>query len=75
MWNLPCPGIEPVSSALTGGFLTTGPQGKSLNKLIHVKCFISSVVYVLLLSRFSRVRLCNPIDGSPPGFPIPGMCM
>ena len=28
---------------------------------------------LLLLSRFSRVRLCNPIDGSPPGFPIPGI--
>ena len=25
----------------------------------------------LLLSHFSRVRLCNPIDGSPPGSPIP----
>ena len=24
-----------------------------------------------LLSRFSRVRLCNPIDGSPPGPPHP----
>ena len=27
----------------------------------------------LLLSRFSRVRLCDPIDGSPPGSPIPGI--
>ena len=27
----------------------------------------------LLLSRFSRVRLCNPIDGSPPGSPVPGI--
>ena len=27
----------------------------------------------LLLSRFSRVRLCNPIDGSPPGSPFPGI--
>ena len=23
MWNLPAPGIEPVSPALAGGFLTT----------------------------------------------------
>ena len=29
MWNLPRPGIEPVSSALADGFLTTGPPGKS----------------------------------------------
>ena len=29
MWDLPEPGIEPVSSALAGGFLTTGLPGKS----------------------------------------------
>ena len=28
MWDLPEPGIEPVSPALAGGFLTTGPPGK-----------------------------------------------
>ena len=28
---------------------------------------------LLLLSCFSRVRLCNPIDGSPPGSAIPGI--
>ena len=28
---------------------------------------------LLLLSRFSHVRLCDPIDGSPPGFPVPGI--
>ena len=27
---------------------------------------------MLLLSRVSRVRLCDPTDGSPPGSPIPG---
>ena len=30
MWNLPGPGIEPVSPALAGGLFTTGPPGKSL---------------------------------------------
>ena len=29
MWNLPGPGIEPVSSPVAGRFLTTGPPGKS----------------------------------------------
>ena len=29
MWDLPGPGIEPVSPALAGGFLTTAPPGKS----------------------------------------------
>ena len=28
MWNLPGPGIEPESPALTGRFLTIGPPGK-----------------------------------------------
>ena len=30
MWNLPRPGIRPVTSTLAGGFLTTGPPGKSI---------------------------------------------
>ena len=29
MWYLPGPGLEPVSPALAGGFLTTAPPGKS----------------------------------------------
>ena len=28
---------------------------------------------LLLPSHFSRVRLCDPIDGSPPGSPVPGI--
>ena len=28
LWCLPRPGSEPVSAALAGGFLTTGPPGK-----------------------------------------------
>ena len=27
----------------------------------------------MLLSHFSRVRLCDPIDGSPPGSSVPGI--
>ena len=33
MWDLPGPGLEPVSPALAGGFFTTAPQGKSRNNL------------------------------------------
>ena len=29
MWDLPGPGLEPVSPALAGGFLTTVPPDKS----------------------------------------------
>ena len=39
MWDLPGPGIEPVSPTLAGGFLTTAPPGKSKTKaLLKWKC-------------------------------------
>ena len=34
MWDPPRPGIEPVSSALADGFLSTVPPGKSLTLLV-----------------------------------------
>ena len=33
MWHLPGPGLEPVSPALAGGFLTTAPPGKPLSQI------------------------------------------
>ena len=30
MWDLPRPGLESMSPALAGGFLTTAPPGKSI---------------------------------------------
>ena len=36
MWDHPTPGIEPMSLALQGGFLTTGPPGKSY--VLFFKC-------------------------------------
>ena len=38
---------------------------KKLNALI--------LLLLLLLSRFSHVRLCDSIDGRPPGSPVPGI--
>ena len=35
MWDFPRPGLEPVSSALAGGFLTTAPPGKSCYFLLY----------------------------------------
>ena len=32
-----------------------------------------NMLLLLLLSRFSHVRLCDLIDGSPPGSPVPGI--
>ena len=40
----------------------------SLQLQIHIWAFT-----LLLLSHFSCVRLCNPIDRSPPGSPVPGI--
>ena len=37
MWALPGPGLEPVSPALAGGFLTTAPPGKSLKQFLVFK--------------------------------------
>ena len=36
-------------------------------------CPYLELLLLLLLSHFSRVRLCDPIDGSPPGSPVPGI--
>ena len=44
MWDLPGPGIEPVSPALAGGLLTTGPPEKSEFLLF---CSICSVLFMV----------------------------
>ena len=37
-WDLPGPGLEPMSPALAGGLLTTAPPGKPLNGWFY-ECF------------------------------------
>ena len=46
MWDLPRPGLEPVSPALAGRFSTTAPPGKPLisvfyNNYFTIKIFLS----------------------------------
>ena len=36
MWDIPNPGIEPLSPALAGGFLTTRPPGKSFGFILAI---------------------------------------
>jgi len=63
--DLPDPGIKPVSpvsSSLAGEFFTTEPPGK-LRML--------AVAAVKLLQ--SCPTLCDPIDVSPRGSPVPGI--
>ena len=42
-------------------------------ELLETYSLFSFLLLLLLLSRISRVRLCDPIDGSPPGSPVPGI--
>ena len=59
--ELPDPRIEPVSSALAGGFLTTEPPGKPQCMYVKVKSL-------------SRVRLfCDPVDCRPPDSSVHGI--
>ena len=51
MWDLPRPGLEPMSSTLAGGFLTTGPPEKPLlfsiySKLpdVYFACFCTQTI-------------------------------
>ena len=63
--DLPNPGIEPVSPVLAGGFFTTEPSGKS--------AYIHAAAAAAAKSLQSCPTLCDPIDGSLPGSPIPGI--
>ena len=49
MWDLPGPGIKPVTPSLAGGFLTTAPPGKSPHLVLHKS---NVVLYLLSLCSF-----------------------
>ena len=51
MWDLLGPGVEPVSSALAGGFPTTGPPGESSTSLLPL---IRAFLITLYLPEKSR---------------------
>ena len=40
MWPFPGPGIEPMSSASAGRFLTTGPAGKSKSEIFQIEVYL-----------------------------------
>ena len=40
---------------------------------VRIDIYLVRYILLLPLSRFSRVRLCDPIDSSPPGSPVPGI--
>ena len=67
MWDLPRPGLEPVSPALAGRFSTTAPPGKpgpfTLNQLHLSECWTHLLItrrkFFMLLSVFPTLSLVN----------------
>ena len=41
MWDLPRPGLEPVSPALAGRFSTTAPPGKPTTLILHWQVIVT----------------------------------
>ena len=63
MWDLPGPGIEPVSLALAGRFLTTGPPWKYPHFLFSLTFFyVLWFIYVLAVDIVCSFLL-SAIDG------------
>ena len=61
MWDLPRPGLEPVSPALAGRFSTTAPPGKPLPDAFLCIYIMSLLVY-LLLSVIYQSCMCVSIN-------------
>ena len=67
MWDLPGPGLEPVSPALAGGFLTTLPPGKCLSILYPVVfptrfesfLMVLCLLFLLLQPTLELISMCN----------------
>ena len=49
MWDLPRPGLKPVSPALAGGFLTTAPPGRSLSCILKVHSLTQQLLFQVLV--------------------------
>ena len=45
MWDPPGPGLEPVSPALAGRFLTTVPPGKSFSQILKRQFLVSNKIF------------------------------
>ena len=58
-WDLPGPGREPVSPALAGGFLTTGPPGKSLRRFL-TDLIVDS--FLFFLNKTGHLYAVQPVE-------------
>ena len=59
MWDLPRPGLEPVSPALAGGFSTTAPPGKPPIYFLKI-CFWTNKLGGLWIKR--EIRFISVIE-------------
>ena len=59
MWNFPRSGIKPISPALAGGFLTTGPPGTSSGSLTYH--FFTCTLFCLCRTYFSGLYIKSVI--------------
>ena len=73
MWDLPGPGLEPMSPALAGGFLTTVPPGKPwVQVLTPIVLMVSCLKHALCDFTFgprasSVTQRAWDTEGSPEG--------
>ena len=63
MWDLPRQGLEPVSPALAGGFLTTAPPGKSLSTCFNRRYFSSKFLRGILFFKILFIYLFMAVLG------------
>ena len=56
MWDLPGPGLEPVSPALADGFLTTVPPGKTQVCPYFMTAFLFLMLLYLATKLYVGVR-------------------
>ena len=67
--DLPDPGIEPRSPTLQADALTSEPPGKIIDTRDASKVAAAAAAKSLQSCR----TLCDPIDSTPPGSPVPGI--
>ena len=57
LWNRPGPGIEPMLPALAGGFLHTGPPGKSIYSIFNTSSILPEFyIYVYIYMRYTHIH-------------------
>ena len=62
MWDLPGPGLEPMSLALTGGFLTTAPPGKSPKGLFCPEILDERNTIMEIYNNYNKLQMVNIHD-------------